>query len=224
MYSRVLQLDAHGEPMGMVDWNRACAMLWNGNAELLAHDPGTLIRSQSWQTPAPLVIQLPHARADYVKLDDDKLSGNVVRSILYARDNWQCQYCAVEVDHETASIDHVRPVWLFVEECDDPVAGRLAATTWENVVTCCKLCNYIKGGLLPMECGMYPMHAPRRPSYVKLWANRRYHPVQAEYVAEWCKIDRARLRVTRLPVDFDWDRAWSEKLERLLAATGHPDG
>lgn len=212
MFNRVLQLDAQGEPMALVEWDRACTLLWKGQAQMLAHDPSRIIRSQDWQTPAPLVIQLPRTRADYVKLAPETVGDHVVRSVLYARDNWQCQYCGIAVDDETASIDHVRPVWMFEAEGLD----RAAATFWENVTTSCKRCNHIKGGLLPMECGMYPMTTPRRPSYVKLWANRRYHPLQAEYVAEWCKLDLDRLRVTRVASDFDWDRAWSERLEQLL--------
>jgi hypothetical protein len=219
MYSRVLQVDASGEPLALVEWDRACALLWSGAAELVAHDPGTIIHSQHWQVNAPLVIQLPQVRADYVRLDRDKLAGHVVRSILYARDNWTCQYCAEPVDDVTATMDHVRPVWMFVADGYD----RAAATTWENVVTCCRTCNFIKGSLLPMECGMYPMTAPRVPDYVSLWANRRYHPVQAEYVSERCNIDIDRLKVTHVSADFDWDAAWTERLQRLLEGATAPD-
>lgn len=214
MYGRVLQVDAQGEPLAMVEWDRACALLYRGSAQVLAHDPDHIIYAQSWQTPAPLVIQLPLRRADYVKLAPETVGEHVVRSVLYARDNWQCQYCMQPVTWATASMDHIRPVWMFEFEGQT----RSDATTWENVVTCCKRCNYIKGGLLPVECGMYVKCTPKRPDYVKLWANRRYHPIQAEYVAEWCQLDIERLRVTRVPDDFDWDHAWSDKLDALLDA------
>lgn len=220
MYSRVLQLDARGEPLALVEWERACALLWRGAAQMIAYDPGIVIRSQEWETPAPLVIQLPELRADYVELSPDTVGETVVRDVLYARDNWQCQYCLEPVDVHNASMDHVRPVWMYARDLiargQDASMARQIATTWENVVTCCKTCNYIKGGLLPIDCGMHPANTPRKPSYVKLWAGRRYHPIQAEYVAAWGNFDVDRLRVTRTSEDFDWSVAWSEHLERLL--------
>lgn len=200
---QVLQLNGNGEPLALVPWARAVRKLKDGRAFLVAYDPDRKSCSEKWETQVPLIIQLPQ----FVKLNRTYTGKTVIRAVLYARDNWQCQYCRCDVDDDTASIDHVKPVDLYRREGKT----RMEAHVWENVVTACKPCNSKKGNKLPVECGMYPIKTPVRPDWVKLWAKKRYHPIQAKYVAEQYKFDEKRLKVTKIERDFDWDNAWAWK-------------
>lgn len=173
----VLQVDAAHRPLGFVDWRRAFSMMWEDKATMLEEDPTRVIRSPSIEFNVPLVIQVH----EYVELRPlkDKV---IIKRVLYARDNWECQYCGCAVNMKTATVDHVKPKVYFLKE-NRPTSD---ANTWDNVVTSCGPCNWNKGGRLPYECGMMPKKTPRKPDFVQtLWAGRKYHPIHAQYVLNY---------------------------------------
>jgi hypothetical protein len=61
------------------------------------------------------------------------------------------------------------------------------------VVAACKACNFRKGGKLPMECGMYPHTTPKEPHYVQLRFAGRLNEPQRDYVADYFKLDTAKV-------------------------------
>jgi 5-methylcytosine-specific restriction endonuclease McrA len=73
------------------------------------------------------------------------------RANIYARDNHTCQYCNEPYPTADLTFDHVIPV---------AQGGR---KDWENIVTCCVMCNRKKGGRTPAEAGMHLVRHPRRP-------------------------------------------------------------
>lgn len=185
--TRVLTVDISGKPCGLVTWFRAATLLWDGRAT-----PIEVIDNQFWHSPS---VNIPRSRIiqihDYVKLRPMK-DNQIVKRVLFARDNYQCQYCGKDLTRSTATIDHVKPKSKFVDE------GRPAsdANTYSNCVASCAKCNNKKGNRLPYECGMMPKTTPKTPSYVQvLWSGRIYCPVQAEYVAEYFKVDKKTLLV-----------------------------
>lgn len=89
------------------------------------------------------------------------------RRNVFARDGNLCQYCGKTFPHSQLSFDHVTP------------KSRGGRTCWENVVTCCLICNSRKRDRTPQEAGMNLKSRPSKPNHnpmlkVKL-GNPRYH-------------------------------------------------
>lgn len=183
--NRVLTIDISGKPCGLISWFRAATMLWDGRALPVETEEGQFWNSPSVSIPKSKIIQIH----DYVKLRPMR-DNQVVKRVLFARDLYQCQYCGKSLTRSTATVDHVKPRSRFVAE------GRPAAdaNTYSNCVSACAQCNNKKGDRLPYECGMMPKNTPKTPSYVQvLWSGRIYCPIQAEYVAEYFKINKETL-------------------------------
>jgi len=181
MSARVLQVDVSGQPLGLIHWHRAVNMLWQGNATVLYEAEEGSWKSPSWEQKKALIIQTH----EYVRLRPLK-ENVIVRRVLLARDNWQCQYCLCSLTLASSTIDHVKPKIAYIKE------GRPAsdAHRWDNVVASCGPCNTKKGGRTPHQSGMMPKCTPAMPTYVATrWGGRVNHPIHAEYVAEWYKVD-----------------------------------
>jgi 5-methylcytosine-specific restriction endonuclease McrA len=143
---QTLLLNASYEPLKVVDWQKAVTLWCRGKVEIIAvHDRE--VRAVSFSFRLPSVIRLLRfvrirRRFDYVPFS---------RANIYARDNYTCQYCNREMSTGDLTFDHVVPV---------AQGGR---KDWENIVTCCIVCNRRKGGRTPGEAGMKLSRMPRRP-------------------------------------------------------------
>ena len=184
MSTKTLTLDASAKPIGLVPMQDAVAniaeqMISGGNAfQVLAEDATRRFRSQHLDIPAPLIIM---NSSHYVEVSYSE-SRYVSKRVMFARDNYSCQYCDYKANpgnaHQELTIDHVKPARLF--------ASRGEATTWENVTTACKSCNTRKGGKLPRECGMLPRNTPEPPhGYVQLQFSAGLNEVQRDYVNDY---------------------------------------
>ncbi len=196
-YGRVLVLNRDYSPLTMVAWDRAVCLLWQGRAQTIEEDETIIISSPNWETYRPLVVIID----DYVKIK--KMPNNrVVRRVMFARDNWECQYCSKPITPRTGTIDHVKPRSAFLKE------GRSArdAHTWDNVVSACSKCNLKKADRLPHEVRMYPKKTPKIPNFVQTyWAGKKYHPIQREYIAQFYKINPETLESFEIDMpDNDW--------------------
>ena len=120
---------------------------------------------------------------NYVELNPG-CTDRVTRRVLFARDNFTCQYCGLQATPGQATkqltVDHVKPAHLF--------PSRAAATFWENCVTACAPCNSLKGGRLPRDCGMMPKCTPKEPSFVQLRFAGKLNIAQRDYVADFYKL------------------------------------
>ncbi len=83
---------------------------------------------------------------------------------VFLRDCFTCQYCGESFPTPELTFDHVIP------------RSKGGRTTWENVVTCCQVCNLIKGNRLPRQCGMIPLSPPFPPTVYELQENGRMFP------------------------------------------------
>ena len=83
---------------------------------------------------------------------------------VFLRDSFACQYCGESFPTPELTFDHVIP------------RSKGGRTTWENVVTCCHICNLIKGNRLPRQCGMIPLSPPFQPTVYELQENGRLFP------------------------------------------------
>ena len=95
-----------------------------GQAQVIADDPDVVYRSQHLRVALPVILQVPA----YVELRPI-VKRNVVRRVLFCRDNWRCAYCGREGGPRDLTMDHVKPL------------SRGGAHRWDNVVSACRRCN-----------------------------------------------------------------------------------
>ncbi len=76
---------------------------------------------------------IPQIQPTSPTVDPRRHASGVLRARVLFRDNYECRYCGVPVDNDTANVDHVVP-WKL--------GGQ---TRMRNLVTCCRPCNRRKG-------------------------------------------------------------------------------
>ncbi|MBL0937427.1 MAG: HNH endonuclease [Gemmatimonadaceae bacterium] len=170
MIAGCLALNASYEPLTMVPLRRALRLVIDGKAEIVEADTGAPVRSEKRNFVRPAVIRLTR----YVHVPR-RFRRQVTNTFLFARDDYQCQYCGRKANElkprESLTRDHLIPM------------SRGGTNEWSNVVTACSSCNTRKANRMPQEIGMQPMHVPTEPHFVHLsWAVRRLTPIQAQYI------------------------------------------
>ncbi len=144
-----LVLNATYEPIQIVSWRRAVRMLFQDKVEVVA-EYDREIRSVSLTIRMPSVLRLLH----YVKVRPHHSRVRFSRTNIYARDRHTCQYCSRRFAAPQLTYDHVMPV------------ARGGPKTWENIVTCCVVCNRKKGNRTPEEAGLGLLKKPKAPNGV----------------------------------------------------------
>jgi 5-methylcytosine-specific restriction endonuclease McrA len=185
MSQGVLVIDQTYRPVDFVTTREAAEKLVMQEAFAV---PGATViatyRSANLTVEIPSIISLKI----YVPIPK-KLSRFVTNTLLFARDDYTCQYCGthknnlpeVSVNNRVKGKSHrggknmkmthgpkTRPMKLTRDHVKPQSAfkNRSDANTWENVVTACEKCNNDKADRLPYECGMYPIKTPKRPNGV----------------------------------------------------------
>lgn len=187
MSNTTLLCDITCAPIDLVPMHLAVASVAVGRAQALVVDETRRFRSAYLDLPAPVVAAVPMA-IPLTKLERKRPT----RRVVVARDDYRCQYCLEPVvlrsgNPRSATIDHVKPKCRFERPGD--------AHTWENVVTACYACNQKKADRLPMEVGMWPVKAPRAPSYVAArWAGRLHEPAHVQWVSDYYRLDPELVR------------------------------
>ena len=144
--TRVLILNASYEPLHVCSVKRAVALLMHDVAERV-EDSEKVLRSPSQVFPVPSVIRLKK----FVKRPPrHRVAFN--RKNVFRRDDHMCQYCLVKTGDLT--LDHVTP------------RSRGGATSWENVVACCRRCNAKKRDRTPEEAAMLLRRRPYAPRFM----------------------------------------------------------
>lgn len=164
----------------MIPLRRALRLVIDGKAEIVEADHALPVRSERRSYPRPAVIRL--VRFVHVPR---RFRRQVTNTFLFARDDYQCQYCARHAadlkPREFLTRDHLIPI------------SRGGTNTWTNVITACSTCNTRKANRLPNEIGMHPLHTPMEPHFVHLaWAVRRLTPIQAKYIRTFYGEDTLR--------------------------------
>lgn len=180
MIAGCLALNASYEPLTMVPLRRALRLVIDGKAEIVEADQHTPVRSERQAFPRPAVIRLTR----YVHVPR-RFRRQVTNTFLFARDDYQCQYCGRKANElkprESLTRDHLIPM------------SRGGTNEWSNVVTACSSCNTRKANRMPTEIGMQPLHTPVEPHFVHLsWAVRRLTPIQAQYIRTFYGEDTLR--------------------------------
>ncbi|HEB13094.1 MAG TPA: HNH endonuclease [Actinobacteria bacterium] len=152
---KTLILNASAEPLNLIPARRAVILVLKEKAEIIEGHIEKRFRSETKEMPYPLVVRL----VKYVQIPR-RWRSIVTNPILFARDEYTCQYCdrhkSVLLRKERLTREHVKPV------------SRGGTDTWDNVTTACSSCNHKKGNRLPYEVRMYPKTTPFEPRYVAI--------------------------------------------------------
>jgi 5-methylcytosine-specific restriction endonuclease McrA len=117
--------------------------------EALAHYDREL-RSSRWSVPLPAVVRLQR------RVPWRRPTVSFSRKHVFCRDGHSCQYCGQAMSASELTFDHVVP------RCQG------GGTHWTNIVTCCRLCNQLKGDRTPAEASMELLRQP----FVPYWVNK----------------------------------------------------
>ena len=162
-----LLLNSDWSPLNFVSGVRALNLLFSGKAEIISLNEG---KDQSiWEevkTPNR-VYHIPATIRLLNRVTRRYTTPRFRKRVLFNRDNWQCQYCGIDLDWESITIDHVYP------------RSRGGLTTWHNCVASCKKCNLKKGSRTLAETGMILKRNPVDPKIVHFWethGQKVWHP------------------------------------------------
>jgi len=142
-----LLLNSSYEPLKVISWQKAITLFFMGKVEVV-EEYDHKIHSVSLALKAPAVVRLLR----YAK--KHKGTPPLSRANIFARDNFECQYCATSLRASEATLDHVVP------------RSKGGVTSWTNIVTCCSKCNRKKGGKSPKEARMPLKKAPIQPDWL----------------------------------------------------------
>ncbi len=155
----VIVLNAGYEFMGLVSWQRAMILLFNGKVEVVK-ESDRVVRTVTRTFRIPSVIRLMKFIRQIYRREVPFSRKNIL-----VRDACVCQYCGREYLSGDLTIDHIIP----------KVQG--GANDWNNVVACCRSCNIRKGGRTPRQAGMQLERKPFKPTimeFINLYLRRRF--------------------------------------------------
>lgn len=155
----VIVLNAGYEFMGLVSWQRAMILMFNGKVEVIK-ESNRIVRTVSRTFRIPAVVRLIKFIRQIYRRQVPFSRKNVL-----VRDGFVCQYCGREFAACELTVDHIIP----------KVQG--GSNLWTNVVACCKTCNMRKGGRTPRQAGMQLVRKPFKPTimeFINLYLRRRF--------------------------------------------------
>ena len=194
-----LVLDRGFQPVDVINWRDAVALLVRGSAEVMesydhpvysnemgldVYDParfgplGRFFDEELCQDRVRITLRQPaviRVLRALVRLPQIRFS----RRNIFLRDKHCCQYrnCRLSERQERKTGDRALPAHLLTFDHVIPkVQG--GETCWENIVTACKSCNNAKGGLTPQQAGMTLVRSPRRPQRLPIILERLATPDQ----------------------------------------------
>lgn len=144
MTAQTLVLSQDYAPVGVVPWQQAITMMFTSKCEVLETYDDQVHSTY-------LVIKIPAVIRLLQRFRRDKKAVKFSRINVYARDNFECQYCHEHLSQNELTYDHVVP------------RSRGGKTEWTNIVAACYACNKRKANRTPSEAGMRLYRQPARP-------------------------------------------------------------
>lgn len=165
LHRPVLVLNASYEPINVCAARRAVVLILKGvaAAEELSQ---IIVHSALRSMHLPSVIRL----LEYRRIPHQTRA--LSRKNILVRDRYTCQYCSRTLPSSELTLDHVIP------------RSRAGETAWENLVTCCHVCNNRKGSRTPEEAGM---RLARQPRPFSLHTSRHLMRLLARSDDQWRK-------------------------------------
>lgn len=145
-------------PLSVISWQDSIKYMVLEKAHVLSWYDDWIVHSAYWETPVPSVLML----TEYMK---PKTSVRFSKQNVFLRDSYTCQYCGVDVNKRTATLDHVLPT------------SHGGKTTFENTTTACGPCNASKGNNKKIK----PKNAPHKPTYWELVDRRKKMPFEVRH-------------------------------------------
>ena len=152
-------------PLSTITWQDAIRYMVLDKVTVIDWHDDWIVHSANWETRVPAVIMLK----EYYK---KKTGIRYSKMNVFLRDGFECQYCGVEVNKRTATLDHVLP------------QSHGGKSTWENSTTSCSKCNSHKGNNKKIK----PKTIPHKPTYWELVERRKQmefdvkHPSWAQFL------------------------------------------
>ena len=144
---KTLILNVNYDPLGIVTAQRAIVLMQKQYMRVVEYyDKELKSERLSLKVPAVMVYSNYIYRA---------FASRPAKRAVLARDKMICQYCERQLTNGEYSVDHIIPISRFKK--------REQANTWENMVACCKPCNYKKHNKTPEEAGMKLCQIPKKP-------------------------------------------------------------
>jgi 5-methylcytosine-specific restriction endonuclease McrA len=153
-------------PLSTITWQDAIRYMVLDKVTVIDWHDEWIVRSAKWETRVPAVIMLKEFYKKKTIIRYSKMN-------VFLRDGFECQYCGVEVNKRTATLDHVLP------------QSHGGKSTWENSTTSCSKCNSHKGNNKKIK----PKTAPHKPTYWELVERRKQmqfdvkHPSWAQFLS-----------------------------------------
>lgn len=144
---RTLVLSQGYEPIKVISWQRAIALLSLGKIEVIEEYDHN-IRSVSLVIKVPAVVRL------LTSFRRHKNKVKFSRVNIFARDKYSCQYCGVKGKLSELTYDHVVP------------RAQGGKTEWKNIATACYACNEKKRDRTPEQAKMRLRSKPDQPTWV----------------------------------------------------------
>lgn len=175
---RTLCLNVTYEPLGFLSQDRAVCVVLDGKADVLEEGQGVYRSTSGVVVNEPLVIRLNR----YIKVPRS-LNECVTPRVLFARDNYTCQYCGTHQSklkgkRNRLTIDHIKP------------KAHGGPNHWENVVTACYHCNIKKRDRTPMQANMkfvdlYKNRSPKKPHLLVFTWGGKITPEQKKWITQF---------------------------------------
>mgnify|MGYP001163961186 FL=1 len=143
-------------PLSTWSWRDALKAVFLDRVNVVS-EYNQVVRSPSIEFKLPSVISLK----DYIPLPE---KAAFTRFNVFLRDKFVCQYCRKTFKVEELTFDHVIP------------RSKGGTTMWENVVTCCRSCNTLKGNRSLKKFGLKLQKTPFIPSNFQLKEIGRMFP------------------------------------------------
>jgi len=143
-------------PLSTWSWKDALKAVFLDRVNVVS-EYNQVVRSPSIEFKLPSVISLK----DYIPLTE---KAAFTRFNVFLRDKFVCQYCRKTFKVEELTFDHVIP------------RSKGGTTMWENVVTCCRSCNTLKGNRSLKKFGLKLQKTPFIPSNFQLKEIGRMFP------------------------------------------------
>lgn len=160
--NKTLILNANHRPLAIVSSRRAFLMTFRDDIFPLLFYERTWRDSRGLHYKVPSIVCTKHY--NYWVNDKARYS----KKNIFIRDLHICQYCNKQLHKPQLTLDHVIPKSLFTRRHLYP----FLCNSFENVVTCCRQCNYKKSDKTLTESRMTLIRKPVRVTIQQLIINK----------------------------------------------------
>jgi 5-methylcytosine-specific restriction endonuclease McrA len=122
---------------------------WISYSSMVQQNTLPVLRSSKINLVVPEVIVL----LNYVRKPNHGKRLRYSRMSVFRRDNFCCQYCGHEFVRAELTVDHIIP------------KSKGGKSTWLNIVTACRPCNWAKADRTPEEAKMKLLNQPKIPTW-----------------------------------------------------------